>query len=261
MKGIPEVAAEFSRLLNRGEPEGTYQQFLERNPRLIPREFIQNHGLHLGLVLRKLSLARDYDTDFFYLAKSSQDWNCVLVEIEKPSSRLFKAGTSKEHTDFLRAIGQIQRWRAWFSNRSNFEGFVKGTLQMIRVPGWMAENPCFIKYVLVIGRRDECERNSRRRELIASYERDDFHILSFDSLLEDMHSKGELYVGVKHNDYVQIISDRFAGESLFSWVPPEQLRISRRLHTDILRHRGEWYHYVKFKKLMLDEVLPKVPLV
>ncbi len=44
---------------------------------------MQNHGIHLSLVLRKLSFGADYKTDFFFFSKSSDDWNAVFIEIEE----------------------------------------------------------------------------------------------------------------------------------------------------------------------------------
>lgn len=214
------LTAAFRKLLDQELPEQSYQKFLEQHPSLIPREFVQNHGIHFDLVLRKLSLAKDYTTDFFYLAKSSANWNCVLIEIEKPQSKFFKPGTAELHSEFLHALDQIHRWRAWFSNSANFEGFINGTIKIIRIPHSMTANPCQIKYVLVMGRREEFEDNPERRSLIYAREQDDFHILSYDSLTESLNSKGDLYVGIRNNDVVQIISKRFAGEQIFSWMPP-----------------------------------------
>src|SRR4028118_163923 len=105
----------YNELLAGDYPEQRYQEFLEKNSSFIPREFVQNHGIHLSLVLRKLSLGADLATDFFYLSKSSGDWNLVLIEIEKPSSRYFNADGETFHCDFRNAIQQIGRWRAWFA--------------------------------------------------------------------------------------------------------------------------------------------------
>ena len=251
----------FSALIQEGRSEQVYQDFLEANSELIPREFVQNHGIHFSLVLRKLGLARDYTTDFFYLAKSSATWHCVLVEIEKPQSPYFREGTADLHADFRVALDQVARWRAWFADEHNFEGFVNGTIRPLRIPITMTANPCYIKYVLVTGRRSEYEQNEQRRRLISAHEREDFHILSYDSLLEDLHSKMPLYVAARHNEGVDILSDRFAGESLFSWMPPERLRISNALREDIVRHRAEWFHKRAIDRFTLDEVLPRVPVL
>jgi hypothetical protein len=194
------------------------------------------------------------------LSKSSADWNGVLVEIEKPHSRYFRDNTNEFHADFLKALQQIGQWRGWFSNSENHSAFFNTTLSHVRLP--LEKNPCHVKYVLVFGRREEFETNSTRRQLISAQERDDFKILSYDSLFEDLNSKNELYVGIRRNEFLEIISDKFIREDIFAWMSPETLQITQKLKDEILDNRGTWYHYgidddgKKF--LELDKALPKV---
>ncbi|WP_203368166.1 Shedu immune nuclease family protein [Burkholderia anthina] len=239
-------------------PEQIYQKYMEDNTALIPREFVQNHGIHFDMVFRKISLARDYAPDFFYLSKSSADWNLVLIEIEKPRSRYFKDNSNDLHPEFLAGLDQIARWRAWFDNSANFTGFVDGTIAPVRVPEMMRRNKCHIKYVLVHGRRSEFEGNELRRGLIRAREADDFHIISFDSLLESLHTKESLYLCVRKNEHVEIISKKFIDESVFSWMDPSQLKIVNELREDIIRNKSRWYHHRSEGGMVLDHVLPKV---
>src|SRR3989440_13023983 len=112
MSDVSLLKERFISLLDQQCDEQAYQDFIEKNTALVPREFIQNHGVHLDVVFRKLSLAADYTTDFFYLSKSSVDWNCILIEIEKPQSKYFKDDASTNfHPDFHTALEQINRWR------------------------------------------------------------------------------------------------------------------------------------------------------
>lgn len=253
---------EFLELLDKKEVEQVYQEFLEKNTSLIPREFIQNHGLHFDLVLRKISLANDYTPDFFYMSKSSADWNLVFVELEKPQSRYFKNDKNDLHPDFIAGLDQIARWRAWFDSPANRSGFIDSTIHPIRVPESMRSNPSFIKYVLVHGRRSEFEGNEIRRGLIRARETDDFKILSYDSLAESLHTKDFLYLGVRKNDHVEIRSPNFVSENIFSWVDPSYLRITQTLKDDILSQRSTWHHYRigGGLTLALEYALPKIGL-
>jgi hypothetical protein len=242
--------------------EQVYQAFIEKNTSLVPREFEQNHGIHFQLVLRKLSLAKDYTTDLFYLSKSSGDWHCVLIELEKPQSKYFKDGSADFHSDFLQGLAQIYRWQAWFKSQSNLDGFINGTIGFFRTP--IRSAPCHIKYVLVHGRRSEFENNEQRRNLIAARESDDFHILSYDSLLESLHTKYPLYVGSRHNEYIEILSEEFVGDSIFSCLQPEQLRIRRALANNIANQplRGMSVKLTsEGPRSVLDEIVPMVPIV
>ncbi len=253
-----QIREAFLDLLDQQLDEQRYQSFIEQNTRLIPREFIQNHGIHFDLALRKLRISQDYITDFFYLSKSSADWNCVLIELEKPHSKYFKDHTNDFHSDFLAAMQQISRWRAWFSEPTNHSSFTEETIGAIRGP--LHENPSYIKYVLVFGRRSEFKNNAQRRRLIQSQERDDFKILSFDSLVEALESKNDLYLGVRKNEHYEIHSHIYVGEMLFSWLLPEQIRINSELRRDIENHRSEWITTTtdNMHHLLLDDLLPKI---
>lgn len=55
-----KVRDEFRELLDEHHLEQIYQRSMEQQTVLIPREFVQNHGIHFGLVFRKISLAKDY---------------------------------------------------------------------------------------------------------------------------------------------------------------------------------------------------------
>lgn len=255
---IRKVRDDFAKLLDEAHPEQMYQKFMEDQTILIPREFVQNHGVHFDLVFRKLSLAKDYAPDFFYLSKSSADWNLVLVEIEKPQSRYFKDQSNNLHPDFLAGLDQIARWRAWFDNPANLSGFIDGTIASVRVPEAMRRNKCHIKYVLVHGRREEFEGNEIRRSLIRAREADDFHIISFDSLLESLHTKSPLYLCIRKNEHVEIVSKEFIDDSVFVWMDPSQLKITDELRDHIGKSKSQWRYSSLKGGMALDHVLANV---
>jgi len=232
MKSAQELRDEYLTLIGDGREEQVYQRFIEENPRLVPRDFMQNHGLHLWLVLRKLSFGADYKSDFFFLSKSSDDWSAVFIEIEKPISRFFKDGSQEFHTDFVHALQQINTWRAWLSIDGNKQGFIN-QLNTIRVPAAMQRNPTYCKFVLVFGRRAEYQDSELRRSRIHAEERDDFKIITFDSLAEGLASKDELYVGVRRNEFIDIQNDEIVDDSLFIWADPNMLTVNERLYAKL----------------------------
>jgi hypothetical protein len=255
-KSAARLRSEFLALLEQDQSEKVYQLFLEENTRLVPREFVQNHGIHFKLILRKLSFGADYKSDFAYLSKSSDDWNGVLIEIERPGSKFFKTGTNDFHPDFLKSLQQINRWRAWFSDATNLLAFARNTVGLIRVP--LERNPIHPKFVLVHGRRAEYASDRIRRSLVAAKEGHDFKIMTFDSLVEDLEAKNDLYLGVRRNEYIDIRSDVFLDESIFAWMPPEQIRIGRKLKEGALSVREQWHHYTTEDGLVMDKALRRV---
>lgn len=222
---IEQQRSEFLNLLDLPLPEQTYQEFLEEHTRFIPQHFVQNHGIGMSLVLRKLPFGADYKCDFFFFSKSTVTWHAVLIEIEKPSSRFFKGNTNELHGDFQHAINQIRQWKAWFSSDANKAGFLS-QVQAIHVPAHMRDNPTYLKYILVFGRRSEIEASSHRRGLVRACETDDFKIMTFDSLAEGLTQKEELSIGIRHNEFIDIMTDNITNEGLYSWAEPTQLRVS-----------------------------------
>ena len=223
----------YKNLLDNYTSEQDLQSFLEANTEFIPREFVQNHGIHNRLVFRKLRLAENYTTDFFYLAKSSGDWNCVLIELEKPKSKFFRDGTNDLHPDFLAGLDQIDRWRAWFNSSNNKDYFTNRTLSFIRQP--LFQNPCYIKYVLVTGRREEYQSSELRNSLIQAKERDDFKIISFDSLFEACEQHSELYLCVKKNEYFEIHTESLISKNVFDWTAAEHIRVKQKLKDELIK--------------------------
>ena len=225
--------ATYLRKLSLKKGEQYYQSLLESNTELIPREFVLNHGVHFSLVLRKLSMAKDYTTDFFYLSKSTVKWNCVLIEIEKPSSRFFTKGKNSFHKDFMKGLDQIDRWRALFSLPSNFQHFVDSTISTIRNP--LKQNPCRVKYVLVFGRRSEYENSDLQRRLVLAKESEDFRIITYDSLIEDIENRHRLYLGIRHNESMRILSKDVIDESIFRWCEPSELCVATELKAHLIK--------------------------
>jgi Domain of unknown function (DUF4263) len=250
---------EFFRLLNENPKEQVYQQFLEQHTRFVPREFVQNHGIGQALVLRKLPFGADYKTDFFFFSKSSDDWNAVFIELEKPYSRFFKGNTNEFHPDFSNALQQINQWKAWFLSDQNRGSFLS-MVSAIQVPSHMARNPTYNKYVLVFGRRSEYANNEDRRRLVRASETDDFKIITFDSLAEGLSEKYEVSIGARHNQFIDILTDEIHDPGLYSWIEPTQLRVSKALH-DKLANGPRSNHFVMENGKRVETLTRAAPLV
>lgn len=208
------LKTEYFALISKNPREQEVQEFLEKNTYLIPREFIQNHGLHFNLCIRKAPMGSDYICDFMYLSKSTVQWNCVLIEIEKPTSRYFGKKGEKFHHEFNSALQQINDWRSWFRNQGNKDHFISNAIGFLKTP--ITHTPIDIKYVLVHGRRSEIENNQIRVDKVYSQQRDDFRIMSFDSLAEDIENRNALFIGVKKKYQIEIQSDELVCDGIFS---------------------------------------------
>ena len=248
----------YERLINTDNKEQEYQSFLESHPQFIPREFIQNHGLHLDVIFRKLQIGTDYICDFAYLSKSSCEWNCILIEIEKPSSRFFKENSNDFHPDFHKAYGQIEKWLAALEQDPTRGYVAKATLEKVLVPSAMYRNPVHFYFVLVHGRRHEYKDSETRRSLLRTRETKQIKILSYDNLLDGFTSNRDAYIAVKKSETIDITSKRYVSDHLFAMVPSKMIRINRTLRDDIIASKDKWFTMVDFHKHVLDEALPNL---
>ena len=120
------IYSAYLELLDQKRNEQAYQSFIETNTRLVPRQFVLNHGIWCDLVFWMLPLGSDYVCDFAVLTKSSVQWRLVLVEIERPDKEFFRGSTLDLHRDFTAAIEQVSNWRSFLSD--GLAGFVRQTL-------------------------------------------------------------------------------------------------------------------------------------
>ena len=210
-------------------------------------------------MFRKLKLAENYVTDFFFISKSSAAWNLVCVEIEKPSSRYFKDNSEEFHSDFTAATMQINTLRAWARNQSNIEHLLKETLDPIFIPHSMRGNPVRAKFILVLGRSQEY-KSQRRRNLITEWQQSDLEVLSFDSLLNGYDSNEGVYLASRSNSRVHILSDEFVSDAPLDSIEPDQLEISQKLYDATLANRSKWRSRQFGGGYILDERLPKIAI-
>ncbi|MFT4740665.1 MAG: hypothetical protein ACI9L9_001448 [Marivirga sp.] len=238
---MEELVEKYIEILDQELKEKEYQDFIEANTQFVPRHFVQNHGVHMSLVLRKLKISNDMVTDFVILSKSSIGWNYILVEIEKPSSRFFKSGSTDVHSDFIRGVKQIKSWKAWFSkpdNKSHFES----QLRFIKKP--ISNTPVEIKYVLVTGRRSEYKDSEDKIHTIRSYESFDFKIMSFDSLVENVHNNEELYLGLRRQGSIEIKSQKVLDTAFLQWCDDSDFQLNpeiKRLFIEYLENKKASY--------------------
>ena len=161
--------------------EEDFQKFLEHNTCLIPRQFVQHHGIELNVVYVKVSLGNDYISDFMFVTKSSADWTCVHIEIENPKKPIFKekGGFSALYND---ARTQVKNWEVWFKkseNKSSFENSIK-----IALRSNMRDNPINHKFILIYGRDSEIDCEQKKR--LWSGEKN-IDAMTWDSLFEGTH--------------------------------------------------------------------------
>lgn len=250
---LDEEAARFARLLDEEREEQAYQAYLEQNTRFIPREFVENHVSDLALFFAS-SLSAPTTKPISSTSRRARMTGTPSLSSWKSRGRAFSRTSI---TAIFRArCSRLISGRRGFSR--NEAGFL-ASVSAVQVPRHMASNPTYNKYVLVFGRRAEYEGNADRRRLVRAAETDDFKIMTFDSLAEGLSQKGELAVGSRHNQFIDILSDEVIDAGMYTWMEPTQLRVSKALREKL--SQGGSNHFL-FQDGQRHEVLSYVaPLV
>jgi hypothetical protein len=79
--------------------------------------------------------------------------------------------------------------------------------------------------VLVYGRRSEFGDNDIRRGPVEAQTREDFKIIKFDSLAEGLRGKVEKMIGVRHNEFIDLMTDDVVDAHAFSLLEPSDIRV------------------------------------
>ena len=179
---------QFENLCNQEESnEEIFQKFLEQNTCLIPRQFVQHHGINLQTVYVKVRMTKVYISDFMLITKSSADWTCIHIEIENPKKPIFKSN-GEFFAEYNSAKTQVKNWEAWFKNsenKSSFEQDIKKTM-----PLNMRENPINHKFVLIYGRDSEIDCEQKKGLWLEEKNSDaNFYVMTWDSLFKETHNQ------------------------------------------------------------------------
>ena len=205
--------------------ENHCQKFLEANPDLMIYDFLLNHHIHFNSIISKFPLDTSLISDFVYLTKSSNKWRIVFVELEKQHKKLFTENKKQitPTADFTSALSQIDSWRD-FIKRNEIE--VVRRLSPLRVP--LSKNIYEFKFVLIIGRDFKVKDNQAMRDRLATYEKEDLIIHTYDSLLrykKNFVSSTPNILSLTKNSYTfeKLHSEP---ESLFAYLSTEHFLLS-----------------------------------
>lgn len=219
------VVEKFRKLLDADSvSEQKIHSFLEENTELLHLPVIHNHGLHFDCVFSKFRLSTALTCDFLYLTKTSAFWDLVLIELERPSKRVFrKAGRiPAHHAEFTSAMAQIDSWRSFMEEGK--EELLR-RLKPFRVP--LQENRVFVKYVLVYGRRSEALGTQAKTVSFGKLTSGDFTVLTYDSLMSAYRpgrpDKKNILVERGGRYFMKYLHEE--PQSIFNYMFPEHLSL------------------------------------
>jgi hypothetical protein len=154
-----QVLTEWTTLLDAsGVTEKDIQQFLEKNPCLLPfKEMPLNQGngsaLSSAVVTQpKLPGLKTKVPDFLYFTGNSAEITAIFIEIESPEKKWFTNG-GQPTAELTQAANQITSWKTWFEDPTNRLAFERDYLVRDYPP--LNNRILRQEYILVIGRREE----------------------------------------------------------------------------------------------------------
>lgn len=199
-----QLFKDFQDLLdNHGDEEGRFQEFLEKNPMLVPGGNSlfgeSGHMPYLNTLVTQPSLNGLIRRipDFIWFAKDSLTFNPILIEIEAPNKRIFtKAG--EVTAEFTQARSQILEWKSILQQPQNMIKFY----DEFDLPQSLRKLTFKPYYLLIYGRRHEFESDAILTNKRSNIMGPDEILMSYDRL--DTNPKGmhAITSTVKNGKYI-----------------------------------------------------------
>jgi hypothetical protein len=182
------IIDEYRELLATSPDEKTVQQFLERNPSMVPGSRTPGGGsghwpLHLALISQPtLHGFNGRIPDFMWLSKHSGSWFPAMVEIERPD-KLIYTDEGVPRADFTHARNQLTQWQSWLNEPENQLSFVNH----YGIDPWVRKNTQMGRhFILIYGRRSEFEGKPHLSRERGNLLTGDEELMSFDQLRPEM---------------------------------------------------------------------------
>lgn len=168
---IDKISAEFRKLVEEGSlrsnGEEEIQKFIEENPILLGR-------FSAKLIKPKAPIGSKHKTDFAILNSKNE---LILIEIEKPSTKLFKS-KGGQHSDVTAAFDQVQDWL------SEAERNRLGLIDNLNMDGLTIEKITNIRGVVIAGRSNKENENQSMGKILKSH--NNIELVTYDHLINDL---------------------------------------------------------------------------
>ncbi len=172
----------YADFLKQAKNERQMHLFFEDNPIFLPSLNDRHNGPLGNVVITKLRLADEYETDFAFLSVDSARTQITLIEIESPTIKVFRDSDDHFTSAFNKAVQQMRDWKAWFRNNQTY---IKDRFREIYFNMVFRNQHVATKIILIAGRRSYIKKNPRREkrwvELNESIKPDE--IVTYDHLL------------------------------------------------------------------------------
>jgi hypothetical protein len=147
--------------LRQAKTEKEMQLFFETNPIVLPGLYARHNGPLGNVVISKLRLANEYETDFAFISEDSARIQVTLIEIESPTLKVFRDSDDQFVSAFNRAVQQMRDWTTWFDANPTY---AKDLFREIYFRTLFKHRHVSTKVILIAGRREEIEKSPKREK-------------------------------------------------------------------------------------------------
>ncbi len=151
----------YDQYLKLAKTEKEMQVFFEINPIFLPGLYDRHNGPLGDVVISKLGLAEEYETDFAFLSIDSARIQITLIEIESPRLKIFRNSDHHFTSTFNKAMQQMRDWIEWVQTH---QAHLKEVLRDVYFGSVFRNQHVMTKVIVVAGRRKDVERNSIREK-------------------------------------------------------------------------------------------------
>lgn len=171
--------------LNNASCETDMHYFFETNPIVLPGLYDLHNGPVGDVIISKLQLSNEYETDFAFISENSANAQITLIEIESPKIKIFRESDDMFTSNFNKALQQVRDWSLWVTQNSTYMKKIFREVYFRDVFRYQRVAP---RVILVAGRRTEIQKNPRREKRWSgiNQEVEPNVVMSYDRLAETL---------------------------------------------------------------------------
>jgi len=177
--------------LKKANDEADMQYFFENNPILLPGLYDLHNGPLGDVVISKLKLANEYETDFAFISVNSSTAQITFIEIESPKLKIFRSSDDQFTSGFNKSLQQARDWSLWVHQNPTF---IKDVLREIYFKDVFRHQQVISRTIIVAGRRCDIFKSPEREKRWAgiNHDAEPNVIVSYDRLGEGIHINARL---------------------------------------------------------------------
>jgi hypothetical protein len=175
------LSKKYADYLRKACDEWDMQSFFENNPVLLPGIYDLHHGPVGDVVISKLELAEEHESDFSFITVNGATAQITFVTIESPKLKIFRSPDNRFTSVFNGCMQKAHDRASWVQNNAVF---IKERFRDIYFKDVFKNQRVVFRTIVVAGRRADICRNPQRQRQWAEIDSGPTMVMSYDRLGE-----------------------------------------------------------------------------